>query len=193
MATLFSDNFNRANSDNLGANWTEVEGPWEILANRLRDGLSNGDDNVRTTTTAHAAVADVKVSVLLVSANDKNGPCARYSTTADTHYLGFNGDPNSVDLYKKVSGTYTLLQAYTPTTSANATVRLECQGTTQRLFYNGVELTPNGTDTDITAAGQTGLLCQNINVNHDDFLVEDFAAAGGGGTRRPRLTLLGLN
>lgn len=34
--TSFSDDFNRADSDSLGANWTEQTGTWDIASNELR-------------------------------------------------------------------------------------------------------------------------------------------------------------
>ena len=38
-----SDDFNRANSTNLGANWTERSGNWQIFSNTLRNASTGGD------------------------------------------------------------------------------------------------------------------------------------------------------
>ncbi len=38
-----TDDFNRANSTNLGANWTERSGDWQIFSNTLRNASAGGD------------------------------------------------------------------------------------------------------------------------------------------------------
>jgi len=38
----WSDNFNRADSTNVGANWNEVTGNWEILSNKLHEKVGGG-------------------------------------------------------------------------------------------------------------------------------------------------------
>jgi hypothetical protein len=187
VATLFSDNFNRANSSSLGSNWTENEpgGSWAITSNQLvRSG--GGFTSAITTTGAHAAVADCKASITRVSSGWDGGPCVRATSTGATMYYLDVYSTNTLELYRRVSSSDTLVASRTQTHASGDTYRLEVSGTgatvTLKIFRNGVQVGADISDANaarITAAGQTGLICWDVGTA-DDFLAEDL---GGGGTQ----------
>jgi hypothetical protein len=81
MAIVFSDNFNRPDSTNLGANWSELNGDSSIAGNQLQlPSFSSGNPiSARTTTTAHAALTDCRVTVTQVEAGSADGgPVGRF-------------------------------------------------------------------------------------------------------------------
>lgn len=200
MSVLFSDPFTRADSTSLGANWTEensnsLTSDWAILSNALRNVNNANPSFARTTTSAHAAVADVAVSVTQIANTvSDGGPAARCDT--GTPISGGATDVQrqySVDCYSTVIETYrydagtgtVLLRTATVTKLANAVVRLEVTGTgatvTLKQFYNGVQQgadVSDGAATRVTAAGQTGITAwsNQATADWDDFLVEDFAS-----------------
>lgn len=187
MATLFTDDFNRADSSDLGTNWAEDNGNPAILTNRLRIPSDGGSAWVaRTTTTAHAAAADVKVTVVIVTGTGADGgPVARKSATAGTFYaldIYHNGSSWRADIYR-YNASYASAAANVAganiTHVAGDTYRFEVQGTALRAYRNG-SLIVSGTDATISAAGQTGCHAWST-VDFDDFQAEDFA----GGAKAP--------
>jgi hypothetical protein len=48
--TTFTDDFNRADSTSLGANWVEVSGDWSIISNQLSSGSAGGTIILRAAT-----------------------------------------------------------------------------------------------------------------------------------------------
>lgn len=195
MATLFSEPWTRADNTALGANWTEVAGDYAILSNALRDVTQNNASVARTTTSAHAAVADVAVSTTQIATSSDGGPAARLNAGTPANGGGTNASQNySVDCYSTLSEIYrfdpavgnVLLRTTTVSKVANAVLRIEVTGSgatvTVKQFYNGVQQgadVSDGAATRITAAGQTGLLTWSTaaGASWDDFLVEDFASA----------------
>lgn len=181
MSTLFSDNFNRANSTNLGTSWNEDNLDWSIVSNQLTTPVVGGATPavVSTTSTAMTAVADMSVQVTQVTlTNADGGPIARRTAVGVMYtldcYLG------NLDLYRHSAlGTNVLIASTTITRVANGVLRLETQGTALRAFYQGVQK-HNTTDSNITAAGQGGVYSWDGHADaYDDFSVSDFAAGGG--------------
>lgn len=193
MATLFSDPFTRADNTNVGANWSEDQSSggtsWEISSNQLKCPSTSGPANAdiaSTTSTAMAAVADMKVTVKIVTgAGWDGGPIAR--KVSNTFYaldIYISGAQWKADLYRFTSLTASTLIATSNITAhaANDSYRLELQGTALRSYRirSGVETAlTTGTDSNITAAGQAGVHSWSGN-NHllDDVLVEDYATSG---------------
>lgn len=197
MATLFSDPFTRADSASLGANWTEPEGNTNIVSNQARVVTGSGTmRNARTTTTAHAATADQKVSVTVRTEGCDGGPVVR--STGATHDQGYAIEAYStgIDLLRiGVGGTTVIASGLGSGVAVGDVLRLEVQGSTLRVYKNGVQQGANQTDTTITAAGMAGFGDFANSCDYDDFLVEDFAAGGvlGSGTAAGVATLsLGL-
>jgi len=189
-ATLFSDDFNRADADLLGGNWVErgdgsfdvdiVTNRAELISAASNEGfvynttaLGTADYTVQSVVNfpagaGHRGVAGRRVNS---SANDSDGYAAFIVEADDTIYL-----------YKRVSGTWTQLGSFAVTILAatDYTVKLSMQGTTIKQFLNGVERI-SVTDSALSAAGDAALVTGGAGVlgaRWDDFLVEDFGTAG---------------
>lgn len=185
MANLFSDNFNRADNSVVDAtNWTENEpaGTWAISSNQLAR-AGGGFTSIVATTTAHAAIADCKASIKRITGSGfDGGPCVRSTSDGNTmYYLDVYGS-DTLEVYRRVSGTDTLVAGRTQTHGASDVYRLEVSGTgatvTLKIFRNGVQVGADISDSNaarITAAGQMGVIAWNAE-NFDDFLAEDLAA-----------------
>jgi hypothetical protein len=184
-ATVFTDNFNRADSTSLGANWSEDNLDSSIVSNQLRVPY-NGTANpgvVSTTTTAHAALQDVGCQVKRrVPGAQDGGPLVRRVAAQSFYYV--DEYPTKLDLLKRVSGTDTTIQTNSFTQADNDVVRIEATGispTTLKVFVNGTQ--QGSTTTDSQAALQTSGQCGVLNwfnptSDYDDFQVDDLSASG---------------
>lgn len=156
MTQLASDNFTRANSGSLGANWTtntfDSSQQFAIIGNTaqpdslfsdLSDAYSawSGGNDHYSEVTFNATAAD--------GAGTGSGANCREITTAATYYR-LIGNASGYELIKKVAGTVTSLSSGTGTTfAANDVLRLELQGTTWRLKKNGTQFATS-TDSSIS-------------------------------------------
>jgi len=212
MAVIFSDDFNRANADLLGANWqaevtvSGTSGDVDIVSNRAQC-TTKGTGSfvyVATTTTGHAALADCKVQVTQVQSGSDGAPAARI-TEADATPTMYVTDifTNTLETLRyNNSGTSTSLQSSGVTSVANGVAALQVTGSgatvTLKAFYQGVQVGADISDASgsrITAAGQTGIVyyVANPNGDYDDFSVDDLAA--GSVSRTPTIgaaTLAGI-
>lgn len=188
MATLFSDNFNRADSTSLGTSWSELAGDWQVQTNQLLISSGAGFRVCATTTTAHAAVANCKVTATRAAgASWDAGPCVRLSGTSGSetcYYLDVSGTQDLV-VYRRIAGTDTSVGALVQAHSNGDIYALQVSGTgatvTLKVFRNGTQVGSDLSDTSgsrITAAGQTGVVTWS-GAAFDDFLVEDVAVGGG--------------
>jgi hypothetical protein len=199
MSTLFSDSFNRADSGTVDAtNWTEVvDSEWSISGNALvASATVSPPGMVRTTTTAHAAIADVRATAAIVSASVVDGgPIVRCDSAGTTFYGAFyNG--TAIEVYRVNGGTETQLFTRTTALAQNDRLGLAVSGTgatvTLSVYRNGTQVGASGTDTSgsrITAAGQCGLWAYGSPA-FDDFVVDDdlFVASGTLLRRNPGMT-----
>lgn len=183
MATLFSDNFDRANSETVDAtNWTETSGAWSISSNQLAV-TPGGFGSCITTAAAHAAVADCKASIKRITGSGfDGGPCVRSNSGGTTMYYLDVYSTNTLEIYRRVGGSDTLVDGRTQTHGANDVYTLEVSGVgatvTLKIFRNGVQVGGDISDGDaarITTAGQAGVIAWDVG-NFDDFLAEDLAA-----------------
>lgn len=194
MTQIFSDNFNRANEElNASANWTEDTGDdWDVVGgDHLNNTSSTNPGICRTTTTAHAALADVEVSVKnFTAATFDGGPCVRMPAGAGGAETFYYADVfgSTFQIYRRDAGTDTAIGAAgSITLGANKIIKLKATGTgaTVTLIgtYDGIEEV-NTTDTSgsrITTAGQTGLLSwiSAADADFDDFSVDDLLVPPG--------------
>jgi len=108
----FSDDFDRADSDSLGPNWTEADGDADIHSNTLR--LSEGGFGENFPIYTGEACTTVNQYVLFVLVNAAGYPQIplRYTNSSSPFYfLEFSG--SSVDWYHKsqIGGTSTQVNA----------------------------------------------------------------------------------
>lgn len=192
----FSDAFTRADSTNLGANWTEANGDWSILSNQLRTPGTAFPANpyyIVTTTTAHAALTECRVTITYkAGASFDGGPLARRQSGADTYYYADFTAPTTVQVYRRVAGVDTAVGAAITLGSsiaANDTLGLDVSGTgatvTLKVFRNGVQQSTDRADSSasrIVTAGQTGILMWSGTADLDDFAMVDNATPPPGTT-----------
>lgn len=193
MTTLFSDGFGATLSatnydQGAGSSWSVPSGG---TAGFVRNNQQPAPAWLRTTTTAHAAVADCNVSVTRIAGTSFDaGPVARFTGSAGSetcYYLDVENDAGTMTIYRRVSGADTQIVQATGQTLANGDVyKLQVSGTgatvTLKMFKNGSQVGSTGSDSSgsrITGAAQTGILCwASGNQDFDDFLVEDVASGG---------------
>lgn len=195
MATLFSDNFTRADGNlDDDATWASSgSNSWSIATNRASNNTGGVGSRVLTTTSAHAAVADCKVSVTRrLGASFDGGVTARDDGAVfgsmTGYFLNVYGTTN-VEVYRRTAGSETLVGSRNSTHAVDDVYALEVSGTgatvTLRVFKNGTQLGADLTDSTgsrITAAGRCGMISFHSGDLFDDFLVEDLAGGGGGAT-----------
>lgn len=198
MSTLFSDPFSGGDAANLGANWDADDGTnnidWNVVSGTAENQRpTNNGQFVRTTTNAHAATADVKVTGTQVSASGDGGVFARctgipYGANLVAYWVSCAG--NNIDLYRSTGGVDTLkIAGGAITQAANGLVAMQCvtngANCDLQLWYNGVSKGTASDTSPLTTAGRTGLLnwaSPGTASRYDDFLVETAGGGGGGPT-----------
>lgn len=187
MSVVFSDNFNRADTTNLGAEWNEVDGNSEIISNQLSQPVGANAGRTFTTTTAHAAIADMKVSIKHISGDRAEcGVVARATGSGDFYAFAIRSGGGNSQLYRFNGGTKTQLDVDSATFTyvSGAPIELQVTGTgatvTVQAWYNSVQMF-NYADTDasrITGAGQAGVYNWGLGTaTFDDFSVDDLQSA----------------
>ncbi len=169
-----SDDFNRADSSNLGPNWREVYGDWAISGNALvRTGLATVLYNFFPSSPDYSVTADLENS----SATDDSPVMMIRYTDINHHYEAFPSN-GALYLFKYDSG-YTLLASTPVETAANTyyTYKLQAQGSTISVYQNGI-LKLTATDNSITGAGQAGFRSgSSVSTLHfDNFVIGDLTS-----------------
>lgn len=182
MAT-FSDDFNRANSTDLGTDWVEWGEGAAIYGSGIAIATDFGGAACNKVTTAdHYAeitirdVAGGGYFTLFVRGNQATAP----NGTGGSCYKVF-GNYNGGEMYisKRVSGTRTQLSTtYTTTPNSGDVWRLSVVGSTITWTINGTTVR-EVTDTDITSGTWTGFGCAGWSPNtvrFDDWACVDLGA-----------------
>lgn len=135
---VFADNFNRSN-ENLEAssNWTRIggaAGAAAVVSNQLNDASATETPyscpNIGSTNHYAQAVwarGSANVSFIGARVVDAN------------NYVGVRYSGGALQLYKKVSGSFTLLGSYSYTVASTDVLRVEASGDNVRALVNGVE------------------------------------------------------
>jgi hypothetical protein len=187
MAVIVTDDFNRANSTGLGADWTDVANGFNVASNQAtsRGGSAN---NLAVFTGAswtggndHYAEAAIQAKS---AAADAAAAC-RCSTTPTNAYIYDVNDTDAValggsmecQLYSVVGAgpAFTALGSpVTETVSAGDVIRTDANGTTIRGLRNGVQKVSvtNGA----LATGKPGLWAFSTTATFDSFAAGDFSA-----------------
>jgi len=197
-ATLFSDDFNRADNDLLGGNWVERGGSdFDIVTNRVEYITYAGASHAVVYNPTGITGADYTVQAVVnsVTGNTHNGVCGRrvnFGGLDSNSYTAFIHESNNfLYLFKKVSGTWTELGSYAVAINPGTdyTVKLSMQGTTIKAFLDGVERI-SVTDTALSAAGDACIDGDesSAGTRWDNFLVEDFATGAVPPRRAPIVT-----
>lgn len=195
MATLASDNFDRADAGTLGSNWTDDNAGFAIVSNKASGATG---DQAYWSGTFNPASADYDVTVTLHHTGTVSELAFFGRRTGSTtfYWVAMNTFMQTVKLYKRVSGTDTELGSYTGgySTGNTYTFRLNMVGSTLKVFEGATERI-SVSNSDITATGTPGILASVINgtSDWDNFLVEGTEAGGVVATvLTPTLLTLGV-
>lgn len=198
MATFVSDTFTdvagtllQNHTGETGATWTKhaTQTPADGMisdANRLRstDGASFGY-YYASGVPANAEYDVESLLRYLSDTNSTNGVAGRIATGASTAYFArYNqsGTTARWELYKQVSGTFTLLGSYNQTLSAGVdyALKLESRAAAKKVYIDGVERISSADDV-ITAAGKAGVWLQGTDSNTTGVHFDNFTATDAAG------------
>jgi hypothetical protein len=175
----FTDNFNRANSGTLGANWTLItsEADFEVVSNKADPFVYNSTDRgnyVNAITPGNNQWAEVLISTLTGASNaDEGGGVAlRIATGARTYYrfVASNQASGKCYIQKIVTGTMTPLGNGTAAAAwPGHTLKAWVNGTTLSIYQDGTLVT-SVTDSSI-ASGRIGM---GFSSNASAYTADDF-------------------
>jgi hypothetical protein len=170
----FSDDFNRANSSNLGSDWTENVGDAAITSNKLT--ITTAAANLTYNT--NPTTKDQYAKITLSTEDNNNQIRLRNDATETTHYrYNFRGNNSDTVMLRVLSGSGTLVSSQGGHTYANGdTISAEVETTDAstvviRTFINGSEH-DSYSDTDANRIDSNGSVTLNFastSVVLDDF------------------------
>lgn len=175
LPVLATDNFNRANSTTLGANWTDINIGWGVTTNEAdatnaADAQSSGYSAI---TWPNDQYAQCVLRTMDTTADEGAGPLLRGDAT--NIYLS-QGNTADVRLYKRLSGIFTQLGSTAGAAASGDKLYAEAQGSSLLVQKNGTTVVGPVTDTAI-ASGRAGLWDFDDVATVDDWEGGDFAAA----------------
>lgn len=151
MALPASDNFNRANANPIGGNWTGVTNNMKIVSNAAQ-GTNGGAFNSAYWNAD--AFANDQYSQVTVATSVDGGPAVRLSGTNNWYF--FEGKtPGNSQIGKIVAGAQTNLQAVAAAASGSV-LKINVVGTTIQVFKGGVQQGTDQSDSSL-ASGSAGL------------------------------------
>ena len=152
--TSFSDDFNRADSTDLGANWVEVSTTdWAIVSNRLSPGAAGGTIVVRAATAMASSDHYAQVTIAATTSASQ-GVWYRVDSTLNSGYLWRNNG-SSWNLFKVVSGTFTSIGSFAAAAVSGDVAKVQAVGSTIKGYVNGVERV-SVTDTAVASGTSVG-------------------------------------
>jgi len=201
MPTLVTDDFNRADSGSLGANWTDVVNGLDIASNQAVPGNTTNALNLSVYTGFGAFPNNqwAQAKVNRQGSSSDGGVVVRCSNSAQTMYWFNIGDDTSaaipgtlaLNILKGVAGSYSVVSSSpaggsTMTISAGDVLYIEAQGTSTVTIIckvNGVTVMTGTDSSSPIASGFPGLFPFQHNndalsfTQYDDFAAGDFASA----------------
>ncbi|MFD8777508.1 hypothetical protein [Streptomyces sp. NPDC059916] len=169
--TSFSDDFNRADSTALGANWVEVTGDWSISSNRLSPGAAGGTIILRAA--APMASSDhYAQATIAATAAASHGIWCRGNTTLTSGYLWRN-DGSNWTLFAVIGGSFVSIGSYAAAAAAGDVAKVQAVGTTIKGYVNGTQRV-SVTDTGVTTGTSVGVRSESVAaLRFDDFSAAD--------------------
>jgi len=174
----FSDNFNRADSTDLGPNWVEDSGDWSIVGNTLRQGVFGNQYrkcryaqqmdsvNVRASVDGRSSDLSIGFGVILRTTNT--------SSVVGYAGMGFGGDQFYI---LRLDPDETIL-AQGGTCQANTTYNIELQanGNNLTLRVNGSTLL-TASDSTYSSSRWVGIVAYNSLETSNNSWVDNFETA----------------
>ena len=188
--TNFSDSFNRADSDTIGADWTErtANGDnYQIVSNKLKltSNAGTGTAHVAYTSTGiSGADYNVQATINYPTTGDTNnwmgvvGRGAVYGTSdTNGYYVLASLSEGNVRLYKRISGSWIQLGSTiseTINTGTSNNIRLSMNGTAIKAYWNDTMII-SVTDSTYSAQGYAGVSYgaggTDVNNTWDNFVI----------------------
>jgi hypothetical protein len=176
--TTFTDDFNRADSTNLGANWVEVSGDWSIISNQLSSGSAGGTIILRAAGTMATNDHSAQVTIAATAAVS-HGIWCRGNSNITSGYLWRN-DGTSWNLFSVVGGSFTSIGSYAAAAVAGDIAKVQAVGSTVKGYVNGIQRV-SVTDTAVTTGTSVGLRSESTSaLRFDDFTAADVATGTTG-------------
>lgn len=159
----------------LGELWTANVGTWGASGGAAAASALSGSLGIATVDTG---VASVIVTAKVTRSGGNAGIILRYADASNYVYAIHDG--TNAKLIKRVAGSETTLVNTAATYAAGAELRVVCDGTSFRLFYNGAAIGSAQTINDAGLASGTkqGFYTSNTGNTFDDFTV--YARGAGG-------------
>lgn len=178
--TSYSDDFDRADSTGLGANWGTSEGTaFNVVSNKAAP-QSATRSAMRYASDLSSADHYAQCDVVVVSGDPRGGPAVRMATGAATYYYGWarNAASNNRRVGKIVSGMTTALSTFNGTAFTSGTLKVDISGSTLTFYENGTSIY-SGTDTSITGNLRAGMMNETATTGtQDNWSCADAVAAG---------------
>ncbi|WP_329376264.1 hypothetical protein [Streptomyces sp. NBC_01483] len=172
--TSFSDNFNRADSTDLGASWVEVSGDWSIVSNQLSPGAAGGTIILRAAG-AMASNDNYAQATIAATTTASQGVWCRGNSNISQGYLWRNNG-TSWDLFQVFGGSFTNIGTYTAAAAPGDVAKVQAVGSTIKGFVNGIQRV-SVTDTAVTTGTSVGIRSDSAGaVRYDDFAAADVTA-----------------
>jgi hypothetical protein len=174
----FTDDFNRADSTNLGAGWVEVSGDWSIVANQLSSGSAGGTVILRAAGAMATNDNSVQVTIAATAAVS-HGIWCRGNSNISQGYLWRN-DGTSWNLFSVVGGSFVSIGSYAAAAVAGDVAKVQAVGSTIKCYVNGVERV-SVTNTAVTTGTSVGLRAESTSsLRFDDFTGADVVTGATG-------------
>lgn len=181
MAT-FTDDFNRANTSDLGANWVEVSGDWSIDTNRLSPGASGGTIILRAAAAMDSSDHYAQVTIAATTAASHGVWCRANPTGGLTSGYLWRNDGSSWDLFSVIGGSFSVIGSYAAAAAPSDVARVQAVGSTIKASVNGIERV-SVTDTGVATGTSVGLRSESTSlIRFDDFTAADVTAGAALGS-----------
>lgn len=176
--TTYSDDFNRADSSNLGAGWVEVSGDWSIISNQLSPGAAGGTVLLRNAG-ASSTNNNYAQAKLAVAATASQGVVCRGNANFSNGYLWRN-DGSQWDLFSIVGGSFSNIGTFAGAAVNGDVAKVQANGSTIKAFVNGVERV-SVTDTAVATGTAIGIRSESAGtIRWDDFIGGDLSSVVNG-------------
>lgn len=192
--TTFTDDFNRADSSNLGAGWTEVSGDWSIASNQLSPGNAGGTIILRTATAMATDDNSSQITVATTATASQGVWCRGDATIANGYLWRNNG--TSWDLFSVIGGSFLNIATFAAAAANGDVMKVQAVGTTIKGFVNGVERA-SVTDVGVVTGKNVGVRSESTSgLRYDNFTGADVGSgadvpatlAGDGGAHAGTIT-----
>lgn len=172
--TSFSDDFNRADSSDLGAGWVEVSGEWSIVSGQLSPGAAGGTIILRAATAMASNDNSAQVTIAATTAASQGVWCRGNANISDG-YLWRN-DGTTWDLFAVVGGSFSMIGTYAAAAAPGDVAKVQAVGSTIKAFVNGVERV-SVTDTGVATGTSVGIRSESAGaLRYDNFTGADVSA-----------------